>query len=1171
MFITFQMAGPSVVTLAQGAVCSDADPIPSSSTSGIHADESYQMDEPTPGSGSRDTASGCDPDVLPLPYGWAGRMNKGTFLPGLRSQDQKWVSRLFEWRTVGKNRSAALRETCLKFWHEAPQPRGTYNQMPTPDDFFRQGLFLWAPYRIWSYHFTCTNDVCGRQGSEKVEYGLTACGFSRSIKEVIDLDRCYYLAWEILECKGCKKRYSTTDLLDQLPYEKQIEFRIVQSNVYACDQRVVMLMRDSGTSASSTRRTLEEAHCQRYAGRTLQYLSAVEPFLKKGKSQRLLQVHPKPPHPMPKLPGEAFLADLYVKDVTARLHTELLPALTSIGGQYLKVDSTKKVLKKLGGAARGSAAWVTNVGNELGQIVISVVTEGEDYQYLRRAFVGIITRYAKHDWTPCKLLYADRWCCRKDGSTFYHDLFKPSGDGLDTLLDESTKKAWESMTVRLDSWHWMSRFDEGLNTTAHPKYELFMSRLPCCLFDYNQDDLALLRAAVLNELVQATKVDKHKLEDIVDSTITKRDLQRHVRRSTVGVAETLRRVNQLLETFTGDGGLDLLGNSLFSDGMPAVWSRLASHVPCLQDPETESLYEVMGTQMKGGVELNVYRCFRGSSSLENAHLHMNKSLAGRSYNSESFMAHHVQFLVRFNESQARRHVSHSPAERGHNPKKHTPGKVRGYDRSLMDRVEHMHRKVFGRALDAEWASVPPYTGESVSIDYLRRQTSVQDAAEDPTEWELDEVTEADEGFEEDMTPDPEPDLSFIDELINEPSTDNDGIEGMEVIDAVARVLVQKVTAGIRIFSKDTLATLHDLASKMSAFDKELHASNVMRRTTPEDVRSFSQLPQRFKKPKSKYGSNIPLHVTKVMFFAGNMPDKPPTHTRVMKRVIDELLLTFTSPVKGAAGHRESVGLQVERAYKQIRKALETSDKKLAELIPLYPCGQWRIMAYKKREDKKTERRLMRQGLELPSRFPVSQASGAPPRTATKQRPQPSGVVLQHDDPEDMTGKGKACRSLLFSSPPRPTMASAPGLVPVQMRTEAPGQLQLCPTLSPLVVASASPGLQSPTGPVTLVLQPSSRPVFAHSSRQSPSVLARTTAWYAKKKAEKNESIRKLHCKICLEQIPSSNHPTIGNYRYCPKNEEKETYEAWASRIRPKFEEQQAQRSAKRAARRSAPP
>ena len=66
---------------------------------------------------------------------------------------------------------------------------------------------------------------------------------------------------------------------------------------------------------------------------------------------------------------------MYIKDVWSRL-PQLLAAATSVCGSILKIDSTK-VLKKLMGAAADSANWATNVGNERGEVVLTVLTVGK--------------------------------------------------------------------------------------------------------------------------------------------------------------------------------------------------------------------------------------------------------------------------------------------------------------------------------------------------------------------------------------------------------------------------------------------------------------------------------------------------------------------------------------------------------------------------------------------------------------------------------------------------------------------------------------------------------------------------------------------------------------------------------------------------------------------------
>ncbi|KAA8577840.1 hypothetical protein FQN60_012569 [Etheostoma spectabile] len=45
--------------------------------------------------------------------------------------------------------------------------------------------------------------------------------------------------------------------------------------------------------------------------------------------------------------------------------------------QEVSLPKMYAIAKKLAGVAAGSAAWVTNVGNEYGQVLMSVLTAGE--------------------------------------------------------------------------------------------------------------------------------------------------------------------------------------------------------------------------------------------------------------------------------------------------------------------------------------------------------------------------------------------------------------------------------------------------------------------------------------------------------------------------------------------------------------------------------------------------------------------------------------------------------------------------------------------------------------------------------------------------------------------------------------------------------------------------
>ena len=68
---------------------------------------------------------------------------------------------------------------------------------------------------------------------------------------------------------------------------------------------------------------------------------------------------------------------IYYMHVYNRLQS-LLAAATSVFGSVLKIDSTKKLCKKLQDDAAGMASWCTNVGNERGEVVVSVFTVSED-------------------------------------------------------------------------------------------------------------------------------------------------------------------------------------------------------------------------------------------------------------------------------------------------------------------------------------------------------------------------------------------------------------------------------------------------------------------------------------------------------------------------------------------------------------------------------------------------------------------------------------------------------------------------------------------------------------------------------------------------------------------------------------------------------------------------
>ncbi|KAI8493055.1 hypothetical protein Bbelb_290590 [Branchiostoma belcheri] len=91
-----------------------------------------------------------------------------------------------------------------------------------------------------------------------------------------------------------------------------------------------------------------------------------------------------------------------------------------------------EVTKKLAGAAAGAADWVTNVGNEHGQILMSVLTAAEG-QGLKPMGEGLVRRYRAAGVEAPRLLHVDillQLCTTsgrryRRGSSFYKESVNP--------------------------------------------------------------------------------------------------------------------------------------------------------------------------------------------------------------------------------------------------------------------------------------------------------------------------------------------------------------------------------------------------------------------------------------------------------------------------------------------------------------------------------------------------------------------------------------------------------------------------------------------------------------------------------------------------------------------------------------------------------------------------
>ena len=105
----------------------------------------------------------------------------------------------------------------------------------------------------------------------------------------------------------------------------------------------------------------------------------------------------------------------------------------------------------------------------------------------------------------------------------------------------------------------------------------------------------------------------------IRKAVTREELAYHCRRRTKGTVVTESLIEALLLELVS--ATDSLGVPVLSDQMAKIWEEEKKHVACIQDPEGIPLYTITGYIKKGGVDLPVLCCARGTS-LESFHLHL---------------------------------------------------------------------------------------------------------------------------------------------------------------------------------------------------------------------------------------------------------------------------------------------------------------------------------------------------------------------------------------------------------------------------------------------------------------------------------------------------------------------------------------------------------------------
>jgi hypothetical protein len=142
------------------------------------------------------------------------------------------------------------------------------------------------------------------------------------VRQVLDVDCVYYMATEYLECSHCKRKVIpwSAPVLSQLDLGHWNQFPAIVTHKYACDLRVIRLLRDRGLGNGPYRlyKTIVEEHNERYLQKSLAYLTQCKSFQNASNIGLVTPPALSEPPPMATVPKFRWLLSVYCQDVLLR-------------------------------------------------------------------------------------------------------------------------------------------------------------------------------------------------------------------------------------------------------------------------------------------------------------------------------------------------------------------------------------------------------------------------------------------------------------------------------------------------------------------------------------------------------------------------------------------------------------------------------------------------------------------------------------------------------------------------------------------------------------------------------------------------------------------------------------------------------------------------------------
>ena len=230
--------------------------------------------------------------------------------------NHQWVSSALFKVSSSTGKPSFDSSKATQMWFYPPPPSLLPSQPPSMSRYFAQRLFLWMPRRMWQVKLHCPHPECE-------QHPLTSAGVYPRVRQVLDIDSFYILAAEYLECLKCGRKLISWSpaIIQQLDVGHQMQFPVLMTHKYACDIRVVRLLRQRGLGNSSTQLfcKLEEQHEEAWLIKCAQYLTDCQCFTKASARGMITFPNPEDPPQRTPVPKPNWLLTSYCQDVLSRI------------------------------------------------------------------------------------------------------------------------------------------------------------------------------------------------------------------------------------------------------------------------------------------------------------------------------------------------------------------------------------------------------------------------------------------------------------------------------------------------------------------------------------------------------------------------------------------------------------------------------------------------------------------------------------------------------------------------------------------------------------------------------------------------------------------------------------------------------------------------------------